>query len=35
MRFMLTSGCGIAYCPCTVYAWPPAKMTGGMAGFGR
>ena len=35
MRSLLTSGWGIANCPCMVYAWPPAKKTGGIAGFGR
>jgi len=32
---VLTSGWGMAYWPGTAYAWPPAKMTGAMAGFGR
>src|SRR6218665_1567221 len=31
----LTSGWGIANCPWMVYACPPAKNTGGIAGFGR
>lgn len=29
------SGCGIACCPCTAYACPPAKMTGDPEGLGR
>ncbi|KAH9517702.1 hypothetical protein DERF_008343 [Dermatophagoides farinae] len=35
MKILLTSGCGIANCPCIVYACPPAKNTGGIAGLGR
>ena len=31
----LTSGWGIANCPWMVYACPPAKKTGGIAGLGR